>query len=226
MKKVYKIILFLTILLILSTYTPNNSTSEKKDNFLFKIKNIEIINNKIIKKSDLEKKLDDLYEKNIFLISNKDINDPLKKIDFLKSVEVKKRYPNTIIVKIQETKPVGILFKKKTKYIIDSSSNLIDYSDNLVSSVMPSIFGKDAENNFIKFFENLKKNKFPTDKIMNYYYFQVNRWDLELINGKIIKLPALKISEAIEKSIQLLNREDFKTYKVIDLRIDGKIVVE
>ena len=29
-----------------------------------------------------------------------------------------------------------------------------------------------------------------------------------------------------EKSIKLLSRKDFQNYKIIDLRIDGKIIVE
>ena len=32
--------------------------------------------------------------------------------------------------------------------------------------------------------------------------------------------------EAIKKSIELLKRKDFENYKIIDLRIDGKIIVE
>jgi len=46
------------------------------------------------------------------------------------------------------------------------------------------------------------------------------------LNEQIIKFPAEKREEAIQQSVELLNRKDFKKYKVIDLRIDGKIVVE
>jgi len=34
------------------------------------------------------------------------------------------------------------------------------------------------------------------------------------------------IDDAIQKSIELLEREDFKNYNIIDLRVDGKIIVE
>ena len=39
-------------------------------------------------------------------------------------------------------------------------------------------------------------------------------------------IDALKISDAISQSIELLENENFKNYSVIDLRIHGKIVVE
>ena len=72
----------------------------------------------------------------------------------------------------------------------------------------------------------LKNNDFAIDRIKNYYYFKINRWDLELANGKIIKFPPNITSQIIKQSSELLNHSDFKNYGVIDLRIHGKIVVE
>ena len=81
-------------------------------------------------------------------------------------------------------------------------------------------------NNFIYIFNQLENNNFPINEIKNYYYFQIGRWDLQLVNNKIIKFPNNNTEDAIEESIELLNREDFKNYNIIDLRVDGKIIVE
>jgi len=59
-----------------------------------------------------------------------------------------------------------------------------------------------------------------------FYYFQIGRWDILFFKNKIIKFPHNNIDEAIIKAIELLNREDFKKYNIIDLRVDGKIIVE
>jgi len=91
---------------------------------------------------------------------------------------------------------------------------------------LPSVFGEEAENNFIYFFNQLKKNNFPNKKIKNFYYFQIGRWDLQLANNKIIKFPYKVTSNIIKKSVELLDRKDFENYNIIDLRIDGKIIVE
>ena len=72
----------------------------------------------------------------------------------------------------------------------------------------------------------MKNNKFPRKQVKNYYYFQIDRWDVKLTNNQIIKFPSKKRKEAIQQSVKLLNHEDFENYKVIDLRIHGKIVVE
>jgi len=227
MKKLYKIILLLTILIFLTTYSPNKITFfNKNNNFFFKIQNIEITNNNKINKTDIINKLNHIYNKNILFISNDDISESLKTVNYLEKIEVKKKYPDTIVIRIYETKPVGILFKNNTKYIIDTVSNLITFNDNLVNNNFPNIFGKDAERDFINFFEQLKNNKFPRKEVKNYYYFQVDRWDVKLTNNQIIKFPSKKRKEAIQQSVKLLNHEDFENYKVIDLRIHGKIVVE
>tara|TARA_Y100000590_G_scaffold393322_1_gene471515 strand:+ start:14849 stop:15532 length:684 start_codon:yes stop_codon:yes gene_type:complete len=227
MKRFYKIISLFFILIFLTTYTPNtiNFTETEKD-FFFKIKNIEITNNYKIKKKDILSKLNHLYKKNIILIKDYDFQKPLESVNFLERIEVKKKYPSTIILTIHETKPLAIIFKNEKKYVIDSSSNLISYDEDIFEKNLPNILGKGAEKDFLTFFDQLNNNNFPSNKIENYYYFQINRWDIKLRDDKLIKFPADKRKEAIQQSVELLNRKDFKNYKVIDLRIQGKIVVE
>jgi cell division septal protein FtsQ len=215
------------VLIFLSTYSPNefNLILEKKNTFL-KVQKIMIVNNFLIKNNEIKEKLNEIYNKNIFLIKRKDIEETLKEINFLDKVEVRKRYPNTIIVKIFETKPVAILYKNKAKYLLDSSSNLIFFEENANFNQLPRVFGEGAESHFIYFLTRLENNNFPTKSIIKFYFFQIGRWDLQLANNKIIKFPHNNIEEAIKKSIELLGRRDFEDYNIIDLRMDGKIIVE
>ena len=226
MKKLYRIVLLIIVLIFLSTYKPSgfNLIFQKNNTFL-KIQKIEIVNNFLIKDSEIKEKLSKIYNKNIFLIKRKDIEDPLKEINFLKKIEVKKKYPNTIIVEIFETKPVAILYNK-AKYLLDSSSNLILFKDNMNFNQLPSVFGEGAKNHFIYFFSQLENNNFPIKDVKKFYFFQIGRWDLQLTNDKIIKFSHNNIEDAIKKSIELLDRKDFENYNIIDLRIDGKIIVE
>ena len=226
MKRFYKIVLLLVVLIFLSTFNPKEfNLAKKKSNTLFKIKNIEIKNNFLINKSEIEEKLRTIRKENIFFIKREDIEKPLKEIDFLHKIEVKKKYPSTVIIKIFETKPVAILFKNQVKYIIDNFSNLISFKKDMDLNNLPGIFGEGAENNFINFLKQLEKNNFPNKQIKNFYYFQIGRWDLKLLNNKIIKFPHNNIEGAIIKSIELLDHKNFKSYNIIDLRIDGKIIV-
>ena len=226
MRKLYRIILLFLIFVFLSTFNPKESVIFQSQNIFFQIKNIEIINNNLISKNIINEKVSQIYGKNILFLKKLDIEDFLKKIDFLEKIEVRKKYPDTLIIKIYETTPVAVLFKKNKRYLLDSSSNLIivdkdDFKDNF-----PNVYGKNAEIYFISFFNLLKKNSFPTNEIKNFYYFQIGRWDVELQNNQLIKLPSSKTIQAIQQIVELLDRDDMKKYNTIDLRISDKIIVE
>ena len=226
MKKFYKIFLLLLTLIFLTTYNPIQFTNiKKKNNSFFKIKYLEVKDNKIINKEDIISRLSQIIDKNIFFITKKDIEEPLKKVEFLGKIEVKKKYPNTIVIKVYETKPIAIVFKNNNKYLLDNLSNLISYKEES-KDFYPTIFGKGADENFANFFEKLEENNFPYKMVKNYYYFQIGRWDLQLLNDKIIKLPTSQLEEAFKLAIDLLENKNFKSYNIIDLRIEGKVIVE
>jgi len=227
MKRFYRIFLLIIVFVFLSTYSPNKFEVNLENNStFFKIEKIIISNNLLINKDDILTKLNQVYGKNILLIKRKDIEESLENISFLKKIEVKKKYPDTITIKIFETKPLGILFKDKKKYLLDSSSNLIEIDKKMDFVELPNIIGDDAEKNFINFLDQLKINEFPTNNIKNFYYFKIGRWDLELSDNRTIKLPYNVSNSKIRKSIELVNRKDFQNYKIIDLRVEGKIIAE
>ena len=91
MKKFYKIIILLIVLIFLTTYNPNKANiSPKKNSSFFTIQNIEVVNNSLVQISEIREKLNPIYKKNIFFVKRKDIEEPLKSIDFLDKIEVKK----------------------------------------------------------------------------------------------------------------------------------------
>ena len=91
MKKLYRIIILLAAFIFLTTYSPNEfNVFAKKKNLFFKIQNIKIVNNHLIEESTIIEKLTEIYEKNILFIERNDIERPLKSIEFLEKIEVKK----------------------------------------------------------------------------------------------------------------------------------------
>ena len=227
MKKFYRIaVLFILFILINTINHKDQEIKSDKENIFFSIKEIKIKNNILVDQEIIIKKLSKIYGKNILFLRKNEIEDPLKSIDFLRKVEVKKIYPNKIIITVLETKPIGIIIKKNKKYILDTSSKLIKYNEKILSNPLPLIFGDNAENKFINLFNLLEKHEFPMDKIKNYYYFQIGRWDLKLFNKQLIRLPANEIASAIQLASELLKRKDFENYSIIDLRINGKVITE
>jgi cell division protein FtsQ len=228
MKKTYIIILLVACLILLSTFSRTSLNSIKiKKNYFFKVKNIEIVNTSLIKEEEIKKRLSYIEGKNIINLKKREIRNSLLGINFLKDIEVKKKYPNTIFIKVKETIPLAIIIKKEKKYLIDSESRLIPFDMNITSfKNLPNIFGEGAENYFKDFLQNLKKNNFPYKKIKNYFYYQSGRWDIRLLNDKTIKFPINNVTESIKESIELLKRPDFADYNIIDLRVSGGVIVE
>ena len=61
---------------------------------------------------------------------------------------------------------------------------------------------------------------FDTKKLKNLYFFPSKRWDLELRDNTIIKLPNDNINLALNLSIEFLN-----DHKFIDARIKNQIIL-
>lgn len=226
MKKINKIFLLIIGFIFLSTYSPKTTVLSKNEINFFNIKNITVTNNSLVKKNEIIKNLKHLYNKNIFSVKSIDIQKPLQKINFIEKVEVKKKYPDKIVIKVYETYPIGIINIKKEKFFIDSSYKLVSLNENINFKTLPNIFGEDIGEYFKHFYIMLQNHNFPIKNIKNFYFFQSERWDVQFHNNKIIKYPFIEVEEAIKKSIELINRDDFKNYSTIDLRIHGKVVVE
>ena len=233
MKRNHRIVLLFAALVFLTTYNPNypNFFFLKNNLDFFKIKNVEITNNRLVKKEDIKLELKNILGQNILLLSKKDLENPLQKFVFIDRIEVKKSYPNTIKIKVYEERPIAILNKKDNKFFICETSKLIPLNKDLAFDLLskrdlPSIFGDEAELYFLEFYQKLNFYQFPIAEIKNFYFFKIGRWDIELINDQIIKMPPTKLNEAISQSVRLLNRKDFKKYNIIDLRINGRIITQ
>ena len=100
MKK--RLIIGLILFLLLSTYNIQETFRFGSD---LKINEIIVENNEIISHQEIKKKLMFLYERNLFFLNMNNIKINLKEIDFIKSFEIKKIYPNKIKIRVFEKKP-------------------------------------------------------------------------------------------------------------------------
>ena len=218
MKK--KIVIALILLIILSTYKPEKLFLSSK----FKIEQIKIENNSILKERDIKKNLAHLYEKNIFIIDYQNILNILKKNTFIESFEIKKIYPNKIIIKIYEKKPIAILEYKKQKFYINQKIDLIEFIDLENYRELPIVFGN--KDYFKLLYTNLKKIDFPLDIIKKYYLQDSKRWDLEVSNKIIIKLPVENYIKSLKNFMYLMNEKNFEEFKLFDYRINNQLILK
>ena len=216
-KPIFGIALFI----LFSTFISQNKFTIKK----FEIKKIKIENNKILKDQELIKIFSFLYNKNIISLSNYELKKKIDQNSFIDKVEIKKIFPDELVIKIFEKEPIAILIDKyQKKYYLGKKYNLIEYRKILKYKNLPTVKGEPG--NFKKLFDNLIKINFPIDQILSYRHLKVNRWNIEMIDKKILKLPEKNYTESLTNFISIKNKPNFEKYKIFDYRLNNQLVLK
>jgi len=219
MKK--RLIIGLLLLFLFSTY---NIKFNKTFFSNLQIKKITIENNKIIKDKEIKEKLSFLYETNFFFLRTKTIEKKLREIQFIESYQIKKIYPNNLIIKITEKKPIAIIQKSKQKKYFTVRGDLIDFRKIKIFEDLPNVFGD--EKSFSTFYVNLKNINFPFKEIKTFYLFESKRWDLLTLKNQLIKLPINNYNKSLLNFISLKDQTNFEKYKIFDYRIKDQLILK
>tara|TARA_A100001015_G_scaffold191205_1_gene213040 strand:- start:760 stop:1416 length:657 start_codon:yes stop_codon:yes gene_type:complete len=217
MKK--RIVIGLGLLILLTTITSQQKIVISK----FNLKEINIENNILTKKKDIKKLLFPIYNKNLIFLENSEIEKALMQNSFIESFEIKKKYPNTLSIKIFEKKPIAILQHNKNKFYLSEKIELIKFENLSNYQNLPYVIG--SKEDFEIFYNSLNKINFPFDQIKKYTLYESKRWDLETVNNKLIRLPAKDYIKSIKNYLNLINNNDFKKYKLFDYRINNQLIL-
>ena len=216
-----KIIIYLLFLFILSTTSAkliNNenklSSSISKINItgLSERKNLEISNN-----------LNNFLYKSIFLISKDKINKILQKHNIIQEFNIKKIYPSTLNIKIKPTKFIARVFNNG-QYLVGANGKLIENKSN--NELLPYIFGEFNSDDFLLFKQNIENSIFSFSNLKELYFFPSGRWDVLTNKNILIKLPQENIVLSLNLSKKLIDNDNFKNNKVIDLRVKNHLVTK
>ena len=217
-------IFFYIILFILLT-SINNKSFLKKINSLLKINNIEIKGLSESENLQLSNKFRLLLLQNIFLVNNESFEEILDKNNLIQSFSIKKNYPNSILINIKKTNFLALTNFNNKKYIIASNGKLIRY-DNVkeIDKGLPYVFGKIDYLDFITFKKIIDKSQFDYKNINSLYYFPNKRWNIKTNHNILIKLPDTNILDSLNIAKNIINNQNFKNEKIIDLRISNYII--
>ena len=208
------------VFVLFASYYPKNDFIK---NLNLNIKEIEIKNNLIIKTDKVKRKLDFLYDENLFLLNTDKIQEIFNKEEFIESFLVKKIYPNTLKLIIVEKKPIAILQNKKKKHYISDKGVLINFVEIDRYNDLPIVFGNGK--NFYSLYLDLQSIKFPLETIKSFYFFDSGRWDLIMQNDKIIKLPIKNYLSSLTNFMLSKTNNNFNVYKIFDYRIRDQLIL-
>ena len=216
-----KIIIYLLFLFILSTTsakfindqnTISSSVSKINTTGLSERKNLEISNN-----------LNNFLYKNILVISKDEIKKILEKHNIIQEYNIKKIYPSTLNIEIKSTKFIARVFNNG-QYLVGANGKLIEDKNN--NELLPYIFGEFNSLDFLSFKQNIEKSIFSFSNLKTLYFFPSGRWDILTDKDILIKLPQKDIVASLNLSKKLIDNDNFKDNKFIDLRIKNHLVIK
>tara|TARA_A100001015_G_scaffold320839_1_gene448744 strand:+ start:1807 stop:2475 length:669 start_codon:yes stop_codon:yes gene_type:complete len=221
MKKLSVILSSFLLIVILSTFNPNNFNFSF--NF-FKIKKIEIKNLKILDEKEIKNLFyNKLYDSSLFILDKKKINDILNNNKLIESVELKKIYPSKLQIIIYEKETIAIINFKQSKSYLTKKGEEIKFFQNSMLEKLPNIFGK--QKNFLEIYSALNQIGFPISDIKSFYHFDIGRWDIILNNNKIIKLPVKNFNISLKNYMELNKKTNFEKYSTFDYRIKNQLIL-
>jgi cell division protein FtsQ len=213
-QKSKKILIYFFLLLVVGSINNVNINGLKFQN----INNINITGLDIKNKLILLKKIENLNLNNIFLINKIDLKDEIESNTLVENYSIFKRYPSSLDINIEKTKFLAKINKNGQIFYIGSNGKFI--KNNLLDNELPFIFGNPEIFDFFKIKEIIDRSKISYTEIKNLYFFPSKRWDLELSDNTIIKLPNDNINLALNLAIEFLN-----DHKLIDARIKNQIIL-
>lgn len=213
-KKLITFYIFLIFLLSsINNYNLNIS------NF-FKIKNIVVNGMSNDKNLKVESNLNFLLGENIFFLKD-NIYNYFDKNNDVKNFNVKKLYPNSLEITITESKPICIILDNGKEIFLGDNGKILksrqDYGNLL------KVYGSSNIDQIFRLLKTLKKSSLNSKNIKSITFFKSNRFDLDL-NDKVIKFPINYNDSILEYAYKILQDNNFVDAKIIDLRIDNKII--
>ena len=171
----------------------------------------------------ISKKIKNLKLDNIYLINKKDINTLIESNNLVEKYFIFKKYPSSLNINIDKTSFLARISKNGKIYDLGSNGKLIEnkYSNNQ----LPFVFGNPEIIEFFNIKKIIDESQIPFEEIESLYFFLSKRWDLELRNNIIIKLPNDNIKESLKLASEFLHNNEFKDIKIIDARIKNQIIL-
>ena len=215
-------LLLIFFFIVLSTF--NSNVQKQNFSIIFPIKNIIIEELLAVDLIKLRTELEFLRNTSLFFLKEKKITNVIDRYDFISSVQLRKKYPNTIKIFISENIPVATEIDQKKRYYLTKKGKKINYVELKIYENLPLIFGN--HKNFSIFFNNLEKNNFQINNVKSFYYFDIGRWDIVLKDQRTIKLPKNNYENIFIKVNPILNDPSFSKYKIFDYRIKNQLILQ
>jgi len=219
-RKSKKIFIYFFLLLVVGSINNINVNKLK----IKSVNDINIIGLDIKDKLILLKQIKNLNLNNIFSINKDVLINEIESNSLVEKYLIIKKYPSSLEINIEKTKFLAKINKNGQIFYLGSNGKFI--KNDFSNDKLPFIFGNPDVIEFFDIKEIIDKSKITFKEIKNLYFYPSKRWDLELKNDTIIKLPSDHTNLALNLAIEFLYDNKFNDNKIIDARINNQIILD
>ena len=218
-RKSKKILIYFFLLFLVGSINNININNLKFQS----IKNINVTGLENEDNSIISKKIKNLKLDNIYLINKKDLNTLIESNNLVEKYFIFKKYPSSLNINIDKTSFLARISKNGKIYDLGSNGKLIENKHS--NNQLPFVFGNPEIIEFFNIKKIIDESQITFEEIESLYFFLSKRWDLELRNNIIIRLPNDNIKESLKLASEFLHNNEFKDIKIIDARIKNQIIL-
>ena len=149
------------------------------------------------------------------------------KLPWIAHASVRKFFPDTLVVDIEERRPFALWQRDGDVYVIDETGIEIVPLEESRHASLPFMVGERANLFAASFVEVLKGQPEIAERMLAAVLVAGRRWDLHLEDGVVVKLPETDPSAALAQLVKLNDERQLlaRDVVVVDLRLPDRITV-
>lgn len=194
-----------------------------------RLRNVQIIGNRLTKKEDVAKVLNLKQGVPILDVDLVDIQMKVGDLPWVDGVVVQRFLPDMIRIEVLEKTPIAVWQNNKTYFPLDETGQPVNDNQTPLSGLI-LVVGRDAPEYTPELVSLLKKYPMIGNLVQSAVRVGDRRWNLilrDLNDGTTVYLPQKDIEGAFERLKIWHEQEQVldKDFKVIDLRIEDRLIV-
>ena len=225
------IFLFLIIFSFFLYFKKNNLIETSKniiqsfsENFQYQFTKYDISGLEKIELKFVEDKLQNYLGSSIFLLPLDQINGSINENSWVKEIYLNTNYKDTLFIRIEEYKPIGIYFFNEKYFVFDENGKIIDqiYIKDFTNQSLLIFKGNSSNLKANSLINILKNNDFEKKyQIESLEFLNKRRWDINLYGDVKLMLSEEDPNKSIQNFIMIQNKlseTDINDIQIYDLR--------
>jgi cell division protein FtsQ len=157
----------------------------------------------------------------------RDAQNRVEALPWVARASVRKYYPSTLIVEVEERTPFALWQRDGQVRVIDMTGTEIVPLEESRFSKLPFMVGGGANAKAAEFFIEILAEPEIVEQLRAAVLVAGRRWDLHLDNGVTVKLPEKSVREALAQLVKLNAERQLlaRDVVVVDLRLPDRITV-